>query len=298
MTEILKIENITKKYGSNTVLKNISFTSESGEIVALIGENGAGKSTLINIINNLTERSSGKVMIFGNTSIKDKSLRERIGVMPQQDISLEKIKVKETINLARSYYKNPVDYKELISLSNLKSKENELVTDLSGGQKRLLSFAVALAGDPDLIFLDEPTNGMDVMNREKFWNTVLKLKNQGKTFFVTSHYIEELQNIATKIMILQNEKFVFQGTLDDLRKDQESTQIQFDSQVNLVNFKKIESIKTIKQNGQHFIITTNNLIEFLKDFQVFYDEISNLSIEQNTLETIFKNLSKGGQDND
>ncbi|WP_099973989.1 ABC transporter ATP-binding protein [Lactobacillus terrae] len=298
MTEILKIENITKKYGSNTVLKNISFTSESGEIVALIGENGAGKSTLINIINNLTEKSSGKIMIFGNTSIKDKSLRERIGVMPQQDISLEKIKVKETINLARSYYKNPVDYKELISLSNLKSKENEFVTDLSGGQKRLLSFAVALAGDPDLIFLDEPTNGMDVMNREKFWNTVLKLKNQGKTFFVTSHYIEELQNIATKIMILQNGKFVFQGTLDDLRKDQESTQIQFDSQVNLVNLKKIESIKTIKQNGQHFIITTDNLIEFLKDFQVFYDEISNLSIEQNTLETIFKNLSKGGQDND
>ena len=160
MKKLIEIKNVTKSYGTKKVLAGLDLTVRQGEIIALLGENGAGKSTLINIINGLSRATSGEVVLFLPQS--------KIGVMLQSNLTLNRVKVSEVLKLARSYYDKPLAYSELLRLSALTEKENALMTELSGGKKRRLSFALALAGDPDLIFLDEPTNGMDSGRRREF----------------------------------------------------------------------------------------------------------------------------------
>ena len=186
MTTALGVKNINKKYKNKVVLNDINFSIQSGEIVALIGKNGAGKSTLINIITKLIQQDSGQSKIFE----KEKFDRNLIGVMMQENISLDRITVKEIIKLTRTYYRNPMSYQAILALSELQNYTNHPMDKLSGGQKRKLQFALTLAGNSDLIFLDEPTVGMDAESRTKFWERIDELKKQGKTFLITSHYLE------------------------------------------------------------------------------------------------------------
>ena len=165
MTTALEVKHINKKYKNKVVLNDINFSIQSGEIVALIGKNGAGKSTLINIITKLIQQDSGQSKIFE----KEKFDRNLIGVMMQENISLDRITVKEIIKLTRTYYRNPMSYQAILDLSELQNYTNHPMDKLSGGQKRKLQFALTLAGNPDLIFLDEPTVGMDAESRTKFW---------------------------------------------------------------------------------------------------------------------------------
>ena len=151
MTTALEVKNINKKYKNKVVLNDINFSIQSGEIVALIGKNGAGKSTLINIITKLIQQDSGQSKIFE----KEKFDRNLIGVMMQENISLDRITVKEIIKLTRTYYRNPVSYQAILALSELQNYINHPMDKLSGGQKRKLQFALTLAGNPDLIFLNK-----------------------------------------------------------------------------------------------------------------------------------------------
>lgn len=214
MKKVIEVAGLTKTYTREPVLKQLSFSVERGEIVALLGKNGAGKSTLLNILLQMTPKDDGKVEILGSKQLKT----EKIGVMLQNDFSLERVTVKEIIELWQSYYPNSKNYTELLQIADLADKQHTFLAKLSGGQRRRLNFALCLAGDPELIFLDEPTVGVDVVSRQKFWQQIKNLQVLGKTFLITSHYLEELQEIAQRFLILKDGKLAFAGTLQQLQQ--------------------------------------------------------------------------------
>ena len=286
MTTALEVKNINKKYKNKVVLNDINFSIQSGEIVALIGKNGAGKSTLINIITKLIQQDSGQSKIFE----KEKFDKNLIGVMMQENISLDRITVKEIIKLTRTYYRNPMSYQAILALSELQNYTNHPMDKLSGGQKRKLQFALTLAGNPDLIFLDEPTVGMDAESRTKFWKHVDELKKQGKTFLITSHYLEELEKVANRFIFLHNQKIIFDGSLNEMGKQLKKVQVTFNSELIDDIFNKLPAVLRVSELNHHYTLITSDVNRLITQLVPYLSAIDNLEIRQQNLDTLMDSL--------
>ena len=286
MTTALEVKNINKKYKNKVVLNDINFSIQSGEIVALIGKNGAGKSTLINIITKLIQQDSGQSKIFE----KEKFDKNLIGVMMQENISLDRITVKEIIKLTRTYYRNPMSYQAILALSELQNYTNHPMDKLSGGQKRKLQFALTLAGNPDLIFLDEPTVGMDAESRTKFWKHVDELKKQGKTFLITSHYLEELEKVANRFIFLHNQKIIFDGSLNEMGKQLKKVQVTFNSELIEDIFNKLPAVLRVSELNHHYTLVTSDVNSLITQLVPYLSAIDNLEIRQQNLDTLMDSL--------
>ena len=286
MTTALEVKHINKKYKNKVVLNDINFSIQSGEIVALIGKNGAGKSTLINIIMKLIQQDSGQSKIFE----KEKFDRNLIGVMMQENISLDRITVKEIIKLTRTYYRNPMSYQAILALSELQNYTNHPMDKLSGGQKRKLQFALTLAGNPDLIFLDEPTVGMDAESRTKFWKHIDELKKQGKTFLITSHYLEELEKVANRFIFLHNQKIIFDGSLTEMGKQLKRVQVAFNSELIEDIFNKLPAVLRVSELNHHYTLITSDVNSLITQLVPYLSAIDNLEIRQQNLDTLMDSL--------
>ncbi|MDF4187041.1 ABC transporter ATP-binding protein [Ligilactobacillus salivarius] len=286
MTTALEVKNINKKYKNKVVLNDINFSIQSGEIVALIGKNGAGKSTLINIITKLIQQDSGQSKIFE----KEKFDRNLIGVMIQENISLDRITVKEIIKLTRTYYRNPMSYQAILALSELQNYTNHPMDKLSGGQKRKLQFALTLAGNPDLIFLDEPTVGMDAESRTKFWERIDELKKQGKTFLITSHYLEELEKVANRFIFLHNQRIIFDGSLAEMGKQLKKVQVTFNSELIKDIFNKLPAVLRVSELNHHYTLITSDVNSLITQLVPYLSAIDNLEIRQQNLDTLMDSL--------
>lgn len=286
MTTALEVKNINKKYKNKVVLNDINFSIQSGEIVALIGKNGAGKSTLVNIITKLIQQDSGQSKIFE----KEKFDRNLIGVMMQENISLDRITVKEIIKLTRTYYRNPMSYQAILALSELQNYTNHPMDKLSGGQKRKLQFALTLAGNPDLIFLDEPTVGMDAESRTKFWERIDELKKQGKTFLITSHYLEELEKVANRFIFLHNQKIIFDGSLTEMGKQLKRVQVAFNSELIEDIFNKLPAVLRVSELNHHYTLITSDVNSLITQLVPYLSAIDNLEIRQQNLDTLMDSL--------
>ena len=286
MTTALEVKHINKKYKNKVVLNDINFSIQSGEIVALIGKNGAGKSTLINIITKLIQQDSGQSKIFE----KEKFDRNLIGVMMQENISLDRITVKEIIKLTRTYYRNPMSYQAILALSELQNYTNHPMDKLSGGQKRKLQFALTLAGNPDLIFLDEPTVGMDAESRTKFWERIDKLKKQGKTFLITSHYLEELEKVANRFIFLHNQRIIFDGSLAEMGKQLKKVQVTFNSELIKDIFNKLPAVLRVSELNHHYTLITSDVNSLITQLVPYLSAIDNLEIRQQNLDTLMDSL--------
>ena len=286
MTTALEVKHINKKYKNKVVLNDINFSIQSGEIVALIGKNGAGKSTLINIITKLIQQDSGQSKIFE----KEKFDRNLIGVMMQENISLDRITVKEIIKLTRTYYRNPMSYQVILALSELQNYTNHPMDKLSGGQKRKLQFALTLAGNPDLIFLDEPTVGMDAESRTKFWKHIDELKKQGKTFLITSHYLEELEKVANRFIFLHNQKIIFDGSLNEMGKQLKMVQVTFNSELIEDIFNKLPAVLRVSELNHHYTLVTSDVNSLITQLVPYLSAIDNLEIRQQNLDTLMDSL--------
>lgn len=293
MKKVIEVVGLNKTYAKKQVLKQLSFSIDQGEIVALLGKNGAGKSTLLNVLLQMITKDSGKVKILGSKHLKT----EKIGVMLQNDFSLERVTVKEIIELWQSYYPNSKDYAELLQIADLADQQNTFLSKLSGGQRRRLNFALCLAGDPELIFLDEPTVGMDVVSRQKFWQQIESLRSLGKTFLITSHYLEELQGVAQRFLILKDGKLTFDGTLQQLQQSHQVVVLKFNSQLDQSLFAELPGILTLEANAGSHILKTTQLNECLPRLIPYLAAIENLSIEQGALNELFLELT-GGRDDD
>lgn len=288
---IVEVKNVAKHNKKKQVLKDVTFEVYPGEIIALLGENGAGKSTLINIINQLISANQGEVTLFGG-KIKHQLVKEKTGIMLQNNILLKKLNISEVLELTRSYYGSALPYKELVEIANLNELEYQEMTKLSGGQQRRLSFATAIAGNPDLLFLDEPTANMDARSRQNLWQEVGKLKDQGKTIIVTSHHLEELEDIASRLLILQDGVIAFDGSIQELRATQGQGTIEFDSQRTQEDFSGIQPLIQLIKQGNHYTLITQDVTEIIKQLVDYFDDITNLSVKQTTLETLFSHFRK------
>ena len=209
---VASLNHVTKRFpGSVVALDNFSLFLRRGEVVALLGPNGAGKSTAVKLLMGLSAPTSGTVSIFG-ADPRNHAARMRTGVMLQVGRAPEMLRVREHIQLFRGYYPNPMAYADIIQIAGLEGIESRLFGQLSGGQKQRVLFALALAGDPDLVFLDEPTVGIDIKSRRGMWAQIESLAARGKTVLLTTHYLEEADSLAHRIVVIDKGHIVCEGT--------------------------------------------------------------------------------------
>jgi ABC-2 type transport system ATP-binding protein len=215
------VEDLTKCYGDLQAVNHVSFTVKQGEVFAFLGPNGAGKTTTVEIIETLRAPTSGKVSVLGMDVTKHKrDILPRIGVLPQGFNSFDKITVWESIQYyAKLFGCKKVDIDRLMNLTNLKDQRDVQFKNLSGGLKQRLGIAIALVNDPEVVFLDEPTTGLDPHARRAVWDVLLGLKNQGKSVFLTTHYMEEAELLADTVAIISKGQIVAVGSPSQLVDD-------------------------------------------------------------------------------
>ena len=213
----LVVRGLTKRYGSLEAVAGISFAVEEGEVFGLLGPNGAGKTTTVEILEGYRARDGGEVTVLGlDPEHGGRALRERIGVVLQSSELPASLTVREVHRMFAGYYAHPRDVDEVIGLVGLDEKADARVKTLSGGQKRRLDLGVALVGDPELIFLDEPTTGFDPAARRTAWELVRALRELGKTILLTTHYLDEAQHLADRVAVIRDGRIVKQGSPAEL----------------------------------------------------------------------------------
>ena len=234
---IIKINNVSKNYKKIQALDNICLEIKQGELFGLLGINGAGKTTLIKILCGLTKKSSGKVEIDGhNLDTSLNAIKEIINISPQETSVANNLTVKENLEFFANIYKNDSTViNEVINTFNLKDVLNQRAKTLSGGYKRRLSIAIALISKPKILFLDEPTLGLDVIARRELWNIIEKLKNK-TTIVLTSHYLEEIEHLCDRVAILSKGKLLEVGLIDEIKQKTDSSTFE-DSFIKLVEAK-------------------------------------------------------------
>jgi ABC-2 type transport system ATP-binding protein len=214
----IDVEHLTKRYGDLLAVDDVSFTVRMGELFAFVGPNGAGKTTTVEIIDTIRTPTSGTVRLLGMDVTKRKrDILPRIGVLPQGFTSFDRITVTETIQYySRLFSRRNPDVEGLIDLVNLRDKSQEQFQNLSGGLKQRLGIAVALVNDPEVVFLDEPTTGLDPRARRELWKVLLGLKKKGKTVFLTTHYMEEAELLADTVAIISKGQIIAMGSPEEL----------------------------------------------------------------------------------
>jgi ABC-2 type transport system ATP-binding protein len=213
----LEVRGLVKRYGDVTAVNGLDLAIAPGECFGLLGPNGAGKTTTIEICEGLTEPDAGEVTILGRRWATDeRALRERLGIALQETQLSEKLTVEETLTLFRSFYAAPRDVEEVLALVSLGEKRGARVNELSGGQKQRLAVACAMVGDPELLFLDEPTTGLDPQSRRQLWELVERFKAGGRTVLLTTHYMDEAERLADRVAIVDHGKVIALGTPREL----------------------------------------------------------------------------------
>jgi ABC-2 type transport system ATP-binding protein len=222
----LEVRSLTKRFGSVTAVNGLDLAVRAGECFGLLGPNGAGKTTTIEICEGLLAPDSGDVLVLGRRwNGGERALRERLGIQLQETQFSEKVTVEETIALFRSFFRTGPPVEDVIGFVQLEEKRTARVGTLSGGQKQRLSVACALAGDPELLFLDEPTTGLDPQARRQLWELVERLKASGRTIVLTTHYMEEADRLCDRVAIVDHGQVIALGTPRSLTRSLGAEQV-------------------------------------------------------------------------
>ena len=248
MPPAITVSDLRKSYGSVDALRGVSFEVTEGEVFGLLGPNGAGKTTTVEILEGYRPRDSGGASVLGHDpGSASAALRERIGVVLQQSELSPLLTVRETHTMFAGYYANPRDVDEVVELVGLSEKRDARVKTLSGGQKRRLDLGVALVGNPDLVFLDEPTTGFDPAARRAAWDMIRALRALGTTILLTTHYLDEAQQLADRVAVLRGGEIVRMGTPADLIGDSGVTEIRFRRDGELVRVETTEPTRVLNE---------------------------------------------------
>jgi ABC-2 type transport system ATP-binding protein len=270
----IRVENLRKRYGEEEALRGISFEIEEGEVFGLLGPNGAGKTTTVEILEGYRARDGGRVEVLGfDPQRSERSFRERIGVVLQQSEMFPNLTVRETHALFAGYYERPRDVDEVIRLVGLDGKRDTRVRRLSGGQQRRLDLGIALVGDPELLFLDEPTTGFDPAARRAAWEMIRSLRSLGKTVLLTTHYLDEAQQLADRVAVLREGRMVTIGTPADLTGSSLEAEIRYRRNGELVVLRTDEPTRVLHE------LTAKALAEGR--------ELDGLEVRRPTLEEVY-----------
>jgi len=228
MSDAIVVRDLRKSYDGVEALRGVSFEVQVGEVFGLLGPNGAGKTTTVEILEGYRRRDGGEVTVLGHDpAAAPRALRERIGVVLQQSELNPLLTVREVHQMFAGYYARPRSVDDVIELVGLAEKREARVKTLSGGQKRRLDLGVALVGDPDLVFLDEPTTGFDPAARRSAWEMIRVLRSLGKTILLTTHYLDEAHQLADRVAVIQTGRIVSLGTPSDLIGDAQRVEVRF-----------------------------------------------------------------------
>jgi ABC-2 type transport system ATP-binding protein len=294
----IEVDELTKRYGELLAVNDISFTISRGEMFAFLGPNGAGKTTTVEIIETIRTPTSGKVTLLGMDVTKKKhDIVRRIGVLPQEFSSFDRITVRETLQYySRLYGSRKADIDGLIELVNLKDKTKEQYKNLSGGLKQRLGIAIALVNDPEVVFLDEPTTGLDPRARREVWEVLQGLKKRGKTVFLTTHYMEEAELLADRVAIISRGKIIAMGSPRELIVTNANYQV---FTLQSVDEKTIEIVRKmgfepVMNNHNDIVIRVEhtddvqNILIAIKDAGAMYH---GLDVRKPNLEEVFLKLT-------
>jgi ABC-2 type transport system ATP-binding protein len=278
------VSQVSKSYGSVQALREVDFSINAGEVVALLGPNGAGKSTLVRLLLGLATPTQGRVTVFGGDP-KDPGTRVRVGAMLQVGGVPATMTVREHIDLFSSYYPHPLPMAEVIEMAGLARIERRLFGELSGGQKQRVLFALAICGDPDLLFLDEPTVGLDVEARRGFWEQIRNLVARGKTVLLTTHYLEEADALADRIVVINKGSIVAEGTPQSLKASTAAKRIRCVTQLSLGAIERMAGVASVRYDREAVEIQTSSAEATLRellasDAELFGLEVSNAGIEE------------------
>jgi ABC-2 type transport system ATP-binding protein len=275
----IEVSGLKKSYGPREVLHGVSFRVEAGEVFALLGPNGAGKTTTVEILEGYRRRDDGEVSVLGADPARAGSeFRARIGIVLQSSAVYPLLSVREILELFAGYYERARAVDEVIELVGLTEKRDARVRTLSGGQLRRLDLALALVGDPELIFLDEPTTGFDPAARRQAWETIRGLRELGRSILLTTHYMEEAQALADRLAILRDGRIVATGSPRELLSSAEGVEIRY------------------RRNGEELVISTDEptrvLHELTSEALAEGIELEDIEVRRRSLEDLYLELTR------
>ena len=295
---VIEVEKLTKRYGGLLAVNDISFAVRKGEVFALLGPNGAGKTTTVEIIDTIRTPTSGKVSLLGLDVTKKKhNIVPRIGVLPQGFSSFDKITVRETLQFySRLFRRRNIDVDALIELVNLKEKTKEHYKNLSGGLRQRLGIAIALVNDPEVVFLDEPTTGLDPHARREVWDVLLGLKKKGTTVFLTTHYMEEAELLADTVAIISKGKIIAMGSPGELIENNANylvLTLQFADEKAFEIVRKIgfEPVHDTHNNIKVRVEHTDDVQKMLNAIKDAGTSLHSLDVRKPNLEEVFLKLT-------
>jgi ABC-2 type transport system ATP-binding protein len=244
-----ELRRAVKRYGAVTALAGIDFAIRPGEVVALLGPNGAGKTTAVQLLLGLVRPSAGEARLFG-VEPRRAEARIRTGAMLQISKVPETLKVREHVHLVSSYYPRPLPEREVMAMAGLEGIENRLFGKLSGGQRQRVLFALALCGDPDLLFLDEPTVGLDVEARRAFWTVIAEKARQGRSVLLTTHYLEEADALADRIVMIGRGRMIAEGTPAEIKARVVGRKILCRTALALAEVEALPGVRSARRDGE------------------------------------------------
>jgi len=299
MDTVVEVKGLTKKYGDLIAVDEVSFEIEKGEIFGLLGPNGAGKTTTVEMIEGLRKPDGGTVKVCGiDVSQGIDKVKEIIGVQLQSTTIYDKIRVGEAIDLFGGYYQKSLPAAQILDEVSLNDKRDSFVEELSGGQKQRLALALALVNDPEILFLDEPTTGLDPQARRNVWDIIERLRERGKTIILTTHYMEEAERLCDRVGIMDYGKIIALDTPRDLiAKQNLESAMEFITSNGTTKefFQKLPKVSKVTQDGDRFILHTKEASSVLTELTHLSEanglNLESISVRKATLEDVFLELT-------
>ncbi|MBZ5705208.1 MAG: ABC transporter ATP-binding protein [Acidobacteriia bacterium] len=288
---VARLHGVSKNYGEIKALRQVDFNIHAGELVALLGPNGAGKTTAVKLFLGLAKPNQGTVSVFGGNPVHPE-VRVRTGAMLQVSRVPETLRVREHIDLFSSYYPEPLPISETLSIAGLETIKDRLFGDLSGGQRQRVLFALALCGDPDLLFLDEPTVGLDVEARRVLWEQIRKLVARGKSVLLTTHYLEEADALADRIVVIHQGAIIAEGTPSEIKAQTAGKKIRCVTRLELDAVRRLPGVLEVHQDREALEIHTAVAEPIIRELLARDASLSGIEVTSAGLEEAFLALTR------